>query len=108
LRINVVLVASVAVIMATWKSTIYELVAGASILMLVSLFVPLTAGLYWKKAAPVGALLSLFIGMAAYLAAEAYLPEQETHLIGLLASGLAMIVGSFLFPTKIPVTHALS
>lgn len=108
LRVNVVLVAAIAVIMATWKSNIYELVAGASILMLVSLFVPLTAGLYWKKAAPAGALLSMFIGMAAYLAAETYLPEQETHLLGLLASGLAMVVGSFLFPTKKPVTHALS
>ncbi len=108
LRANVVLVAAIAVGMATWKSNIYELVAGASILMLVSLFVPLTAGLYWKKASPVGALLSMFIGMAAYLAAETYLPEQETHLIGLLFSGLAMAVGSFLFPTKNPLPHALS
>jgi Na+/proline symporter len=108
LRANVVLVAAIAVGMATWKSNIYELVAGASILMLVSLFVPLTAGLYWKKASPVGALLSMFIGMASYLAAENYLPEQETHLIGLLFSGLAMAVGSFLFPTKNPLPHALS
>jgi SSS family transporter len=108
LRINVVLVAAIAVGMATWKSDIYELVAGASILMLVSLFVPLTAGLYWKKASPIGALLAMFIGMAAYLVAESFLPEQETHLLGLLASGLAMAVGSFLFPTHKPISHALS
>ena len=94
--------------MASWKSDIYELVAGASILMLVSLFVPLTAGLYWKKASAVGAFLALFVGMGAYLAAEMVLPNQETHLIGLFASGLAMVLGSYIFPTKIPTIHDLS
>ena len=108
LRANVLLVAAIALGMASWKSDIYELVAGASILMLVSLFVPLTAGLYWKKASAVGAFLALFVGMGAYLAAEMVLPNQETHLIGLFASGLAMVLGSFIFPTKIPTTHDLS
>ncbi len=108
LRANVLLVAAIALGMASWKSDIYELVAGASILMLVSLFVPLTAGLYWKKASAVGAFLALFVGMGAYLAAEMVLPNQETHLIGLFASGLAMVLGSYIFPTKIPTIHDLS
>jgi SSS family transporter len=108
LRANVILVAAVALIMAYWKSDIYELVAGASILMLVSLFVPLAAGIYWKKSSPTGAYLALFVGMVAYLAAESYLPEQETHLIGLFASGLAMVLGSLFFPKKTSTSHALS
>ncbi|WP_332913040.1 sodium:solute symporter family protein [Algoriphagus boritolerans] len=49
LRCSVVFVALVATYMASRDSNIYELVAGASILLLVSLFAPLTAGLYWKK-----------------------------------------------------------
>jgi len=108
LRANVVLVAAVALVMAYWKSDIYELVAGASILMLVSLFVPLTAGIYWKKSSPGGAYLALFVGMAAYLAAEFHLPDQETHLIGLFASGLAMLLGSLIFPKKPSSNHDLS
>ena len=108
LRMNVILVAAVALVMAYWKSDIYELVAGASILMLVSLFVPLTAGIYWKKSSPGGAYLALFLGMAAYLAAEFHLPEQETHLIGLFASGLAMLLGSLIFPKKTTTNHDLS
>ena len=108
LRMNVILVAAVALVMAYWKSDIYELVAGASILMLVSLFVPLTAGIYWKKSSPGGAYLALFVGMAAYLAAEFHLPEQETHLIGLFASGLAMLLGSLIFPKKTTTNHDLS
>jgi Na+/proline symporter len=108
LRMNVILVAAVALVMAYWKSDIYELVAGASILMLVSLFVPLTAGIYWKKSSPGGAYLALFVGMAAYLAAEFHLPDQETHLIGLFASGLAMLLGSLIFPKKTTTNHDLS
>jgi SSS family transporter len=107
LRANVVVVAAVALFMAYWKSDIYELVAGASILMLVSLFVPLTAGIYWKKSSPGGAFLALFVGMASYLAAESLLPDQEPHLLGLVASGIAMIVGSLIFPKKISTTHDL-
>jgi Na+/proline symporter len=108
LRANVVLVAGIALLMASWKSDIYELVAGASILMLVSLFVPLTAGLYWKKASPGGAFLALFVGTGAYLAAEMIVPNQETHLIGLFASALAMGVGSYIFPTKTLTPDELS
>ncbi|GMQ23585.1 sodium:solute symporter family protein [Algoriphagus sp. oki45] len=100
LRINVVIVAIVAILMASWKSNIYELVAGASILMLVSLFVPLTAGLYWKKASKMGALMSMVFGMIAYLAAENYDWVEETHLFGLGASIVSMILGSFSFPDK--------
>lgn len=107
LRSNVILVAAIALIMAYWKSDIYELVAGASILMLVSLFVPLTAGLYWKKSSSVGAFLALFVGMATYLAAETYIPDQETHILGLLASGLGMGIGSLIFPNKLSTTHDL-
>lgn len=100
LRINVVLVALIAVLMASWKSNIYELVAGASILMLVSLFVPLTAGLYWNKASKMGALMSMVFGMIAYLAAENYDWVEETHLFGLGVSILSMILGSYSFPDK--------
>jgi len=108
LRLNVILVAAIALTMAFWKSDIYELVAGASILMLVSLFVPLTAGIYWKKSSSAGAFLALVVGMASYLAAETFLPNQETHLLGLLASGLAMGIGSLIFPKKLPSNHELS
>lgn len=108
LRFNVVAVAIIAILMASWKSNIYELVAGASILMLVSLFVPLTAGLYWKKVSKMGALMSMVFGMIVYLASENYLYTEESHLIGLLGSGLSMIIGSLLFPDKTNPTYELS
>lgn len=100
LRGNIVFVAIVATLIATMESNIYDLVAGASILMLVSLFVPLTAGLYWKSASPTGCLLSMMVGMITYLIANQFNPAVDPHLIGLVFSILAMIIGSFSFPTR--------
>lgn len=108
LRGNIVLVALVATFIATMESNIYDLVAGASILMLVSLFVPLTAGLYWKKASPAGCLLSMMVGMLSYLISDQLTPMIDSHLIGLIFSILAMIIGSISFPTRTPKLDELS
>lgn len=108
LRINVIVVALISILMASWKSNIYELVAGASILMLVSLFVPLTAGLYWRRASRMGALMAMVFGMIVYLAAENYLWSENNHLIGLLASAASMLIGSYIFPDPRIANHELS
>jgi Na+/proline symporter len=98
LRANIVLVAMVSIYMASQDSNIYELVASASILLLVSLFAPLTAGLYWKKASPVGAVSSMIFGMLVYLFVDTLNLEISSHIFGLLASIFAMIIGSLAFP----------
>ncbi|MDF2159311.1 sodium:solute symporter family protein [Algoriphagus sp. CAU 1675] len=100
LRANIVLVAIIATIMATIKSNIYELVAGASILMLVSLFVPITTGLYWRKASKMGALMSMVFGMIAYLGFQNFETLIPAHLLGLAVSALSMLFGSYRFPDK--------
>lgn len=108
LRVNVLAVALVSVVMALQDSNIYELVAGASILLLVSLFVPLTAGLYWKRSSKVGAVLSMALGMLVYLTIDSFEPEIASHIYGLLASVFAMLAGSLLFPNKPQMEHELS
>jgi Na+/proline symporter len=108
LRFSVLFVALLATYMASRDSNIYELVAGASILLLVSLFAPLTAGLYWKKASKTGAILSMFIGMGVYLICDNLELEIASHVFGLLASIFAMILGSYLFPNKPEETYELS
>lgn len=100
LRFNIIAVAIIATVMAQWKTNIYELVAGASILMLVSLFVPLTAGLYWKKASEMGALMSLVFGMIAFLGFSSMDLPFYPHLPALLVSAISMILGSIIFPIK--------
>ena len=100
LRGNIVLIALISTLMAQWKSNIYELVAGASILMLVSLFVPLVAGLYWKRASEMGALMSIVGGMIAYLALSYIELPIYPHIPSLAVSGVMMVLGSIIFPKK--------
>jgi Na+/proline symporter len=108
LRINIITVAVIAVVLAQWKTNIYELVAGASILMLVSLFVPLTAGLYWKKASEMGALMSIVFGMIAFLGFSSLDLPYYPHLPATLVSAVSMVVGSLIFPINKKTNATLS
>jgi Na+/proline symporter len=87
--------------LAAYEGDIYELVGQSSALSLVSLFVPLTAGLYWKRASDAGALSSITIGMAVWIYFEFIGSSDIPSLIlGGLASLFAMIVVSWLFPDE--------
>jgi len=100
MRASVVFVAACSVAMALWRSNIYELVAQSSALSLVSLFVPLTAGLFWKRASRRGALASMLAGMAMWLLCEGLATDTPPLIWGGLASTLAVIGGSLLFPDR--------
>jgi SSS family solute:Na+ symporter len=97
-RISILLFGTVATIMACMRSNIYELVAESSILSLVSLFAPLTFGLYWKRASGGGALLSMVLGMLTWIIFEFYETTWPSLVPALGVSILAMIVGSFVWP----------
>ncbi len=94
-RIGVLVVAAVSLTMALLKSNIYELVGESSALSLVSLFVPMVAGIYWKRANTAGALLSIFSGMLIWLLCS-YLGTVINPIIyGLGASIAGMLFGGF-------------
>lgn len=96
MRLSVVAVAICSAIMANLNANIYELVGSSSSLSLVSLFVPLTAGLFWKRASCTGAIASMLVGMAMWIVFEYLLSVDIPSLIpGLLGSTLAMLIGSW-------------
>lgn len=96
MRLSVVAVAICAAIMANLNSNIYELVGDSSSLSLVSLFVPLTAGLFWKRSSCVGAIASMLVGMATWIVFEYVVSIEIPSLIpGLITSTLAMLLGSW-------------
>ena len=99
-RISVVLFSVVATTMACLRSNIFELVSESSILSLVSLFIPLTLGLYWKKASSAGALISMVIGMLTWIIFEAYESDWPSLVPATLASLGGMVVGSLVWPDK--------
>ncbi len=96
LRLSVVFVAIAATLMANLQSNIYDLVAQSSVLSLVSLFVPLMAGLYWKRATSLGALLSIILGMSGWILSELAETSVPTLIPGLLASVIGLMVGDLI------------
>jgi SSS family solute:Na+ symporter len=111
MRLSVVGVAIVTGSMALMRNNIYELVGESSALSLVSLFTPLIAGLYWKKASAFGAIVSMIGGMVVWFVALLLLPEAPGEadpvwlhvppmLYGLAAGILGMVIGSLARPER--------
>jgi solute:Na+ symporter, SSS family len=77
-------------------TSIYEMVSGAYQVPLVGAFVPLTFGLYWKRATTQGAIFALVMGLLTwglFLATPAGV-EFPAQLAGVLASLTGMVLGS--------------
>ncbi len=108
MRLALVGVAIITGGMALFRNNIYELVGESSALSLVSLFVPLIAGLYWKRATATGAIAAMVCGMVTWLLTLWLLPGEPPEgaeplpfwqgvppiLYGLAASIAGMVVGS--------------
>jgi Na+/proline symporter len=101
-KLSVLLFGVLATIMASMRTNIYELVGESSILSLVSLFVPLTFGLYWTKSNPMGAILAMVVGLLSWVVFEYFIPLEIPALIpATLLSILGMVVGSLFLPSNI-------
>ena len=88
------------------EKTMYEMVQNAYKVTLVSCLVPLAAGLYWKRANSVGAMLSVVFGLGTWLVAEAVAADATLppQLAGLIASLFGMVLGSYI-PREQPPAH---
>ncbi len=97
IRWAVVVITGICVWMSTARDTnIFDLVGESSAFSLVSLFVPLTAGIYWKRANLTGCLWSMAVGLGVWLLCLWLGTEYSPMMIGLLASTVAMVAGSLL------------
>jgi len=89
------------------RSTMYEMVQNAYKVTLVGAFVPLAAGVYWKRATAQGAMLSIVLGIACWLLVEVLAADATItpQIAGLLASSIGMGCGSLL-PQRYGVKHS--
>ncbi len=117
MRISLVGVAIITGLMAMSRDNIFELVGESSAFSLVSLFVPLIAGLYWKKATGTGAIAAMVAGLVVWFGANWLLPplaeseefegatqvllEVPAIIYGLAASTLGMLLGSLWGKVKV-------
>ncbi len=81
------------------KASIFKMVESAYQITLVTAFVPLVCGIYWRRSTNQGAALAIFAGLATWLslllagAEDFILPAQFA---GLLMSAAGMVAGSLL------------
>lgn len=99
-KVSVLVFSAVGTVMACLRSNIYELVGESSIISLVSLFIPLTLGIYWKRATSAGALLSMILGILAWLIWEQTESDWPSLVPGLIVSLVAMVTGSLLWKDR--------
>ncbi|MBC5994320.1 sodium:solute symporter family protein [Pontibacter cellulosilyticus] len=92
-RLSVLIVAGISLSMAMMRQNIYELVSESSALSLVSLFVPLVAGMFWKKANAAAAIVSMLMGMGVWLFALYLQTEINPMLYGLAGSIVGLLAG---------------
>ncbi len=80
----------------TSRLSIYQLVNESGKVVLVTSFVPLAAGIFWRRANARGALAAIACGLAAWLGAEALDPQGvfPPALVGFGASLAGMLGGS--------------
>src|SRR5690606_32786041 len=80
------------------ESSMYQMVQNAYKVTLVAAFTPLAFGMFWRRATPQGALVSIVLGLIAWIAAELVAPEAllPPQFTGLGAAIVGMVVGPLL------------
>lgn len=99
-RLSILLFSVIATIMACMRKNIYELVGESSILSLVSLFAPLTFGLYWRRTSSAGAVLAMVIGMLSWFVLRMVGTDIPSLVPATLISILTLIAGSLIWPDR--------
>jgi SSS family solute:Na+ symporter len=83
------------------EASIFKMVENAYKVTLVSAFVPLFAGLYWKRANNQGALLAIGAGLTTWMFLEIVGPRGGVwppQLVGFLMAGAGLVIGSLAPP----------
>ena len=81
------------------QASIFKMVESSYKVTLVAAFIPLCAGLYWKRANTQGALAAIIGGLATWLALELISPRDAVwppQLVGFLVAAAGMLIGSLL------------
>jgi len=86
------------------EASIYQMVQNTYKVTLVSCIVPLAAGIFWKRATAQGALFSIVLGLASWIAMELFAPDAvwPPQLVGLAFSIAGMVAGSYASPAPHP------
>jgi Na+/proline symporter len=99
-RMSVVAIALISLVIALVSNDIYELVSQASQISLVSLFVPLCAGLFLKSKNETAAIISMISGMAGWMISLWLDIDFPSIFSGLMASAGGFLIGVLVTRSK--------
>jgi SSS family transporter len=100
----VIFTLAIAVFALASEASIYQMVQNTYKITLVSCIVPLAAGIFWKRATAQGALFSIVLGLASWIAMELFAADAvwPPQLVGLAFSIAGMVAGSYASPAPHP------
>jgi solute:Na+ symporter, SSS family len=96
IRLSIIFVTLQCIYMATKRQNIYELVGESSAFSLVSLFIPMVAGLKWKRANTFGCIASMVCGWAAWFYFYNFPTDYPAAMYGLAIGFISLVVGTFI------------
>jgi SSS family transporter len=102
LRASVLVLGLVALALALHKTTIYELMVDSWSVLLASLFVPLTAGLWWSRTNGPGALAGICTGLLGWLFFLYAFPHLPADLMAVPLAAVALVVVSLATARRYP------
>jgi solute:Na+ symporter, SSS family len=96
IRISIVIVTLICIFMASQRQDIYQLVGESSAFSLVSLFIPMTAGLKWKRANATGCIVSMLLGWIVWFVCYLNDSEYPASFFGLIGGAIGLVLGNYL------------
>jgi SSS family solute:Na+ symporter len=93
-RLAVAICGFVALALALHRTSVYDLMVDSWSVLLATLFVPLTAGIWWSRANAPGAVAAILLGFVSWLLFLAVLPDWPADLLAVPVGALALVVVS--------------
>ena len=101
-RVSVVICGIFSIWLALQSNSVYELMINSWSVLLATLFVPLTAGIWWPKANKPGCLASILVGFFSWQIFSSILKDLPADLLAVGPATIALITVSLLTQKKEP------
>ena len=101
-RTAVVALGLASVALALHRTAVYELMVDSWSVLLATLFVPLTAGIWWRRANAPGALAAVVSGLVAWLVLMQVTPHLPADLLAVPFAAVALVAASLLTQHRSP------
>ncbi len=106
-RASIPVIGILSLFIALYFENIYQLLIDSFSVLLVSLFVPMAAGIWWRKANSAGAVASMGVGLVFWIAFKFITPQLPSDIFGVAGAAVAMFaVGLLTQRSSVPLPLA--